>query len=157
MLALNSPVIQQGSYFLPNGAVHGEFLALRSIEGGVIIGPDALSRTLREIDRLRKVELENEDTPTLLAVSAAKQLLSEAHSERPIFAMPSVIEGSEGDLLIHWDTALKNVVLICPASAEKPPQVYREELKGKKAVSSQLLDASPEALSDALAWVLQAK
>ncbi|HUA17341.1 MAG TPA: hypothetical protein VMB25_01270 [Bryobacteraceae bacterium] len=156
LLALNSPVIQQGSYFSHNGAAHGEFLALRSIDGGAVIGPDALSRTLLDIDQLGKVGLGNE-APTLTALGTAKRLLSEAQVEKPIYAMPSVIEGSEGDLLIHWDTAVKNVVLICPASPGKPPQIYREVLKGRKAVSSQISDASPKALSDALTWVLQAK
>jgi hypothetical protein len=155
MLALNSPVIQQGFFYASNGSVHGEFRAACAIEGGAVIGPDSLIRTIREIEDLNADESRSGDGPSVVAQESAKRLLCEAQLDRPLYLIPSVVEASEGDLLIHWDTAVKSVVLICPASAGKPAQIYREVLDGKRAVHSEIMDASPRALSDALAWVLR--
>ncbi len=157
MLALNSPVIQQGFFYAGNGSAHGEFRALGPIEGGAVIGPDSLIRTIREIERLSAQGLQHGDAPAAVAQESAKRLLSEAQMDRPIYVIPSAVEASEGDLLIHWDTAIKSVVLICPASATKPAQIYTEVLEGRRAVHSELVEASPQSLSSALAWVLRAK
>jgi hypothetical protein len=157
VLALNSPVIQQGFFYADNGSAHGEFRASRAIERGAVIGPDSLIRTIREIEELNDLGLQHGDAPTAEAQENAKRLLSAAQLDRPIYVIPSVVEASEGDLLIHWDTSIKNVVLICPASTSKPAQIYKEVLDGKRAVHSEIVEASPQALSDALAWVLRAR
>jgi hypothetical protein len=157
MLALNSPVIQAGFFYAGGGTAHGEFRAACAIEGGPVIGRDSLIRTIREIEELSADQSRSGDGPAAVAQESAKRLLCEAQLDRPIYVVPSVVEASEGDLLIHWDTAVKNVVLICPASAGKPAQIYREMLDGKRAVHSEIMDASPHALSDALAWVLRAR
>jgi hypothetical protein len=157
VLALNSPVIQQGFFYAGNGSVHGEFRASGAIEGGAVIGPDSLIRTIREIEELNADGLQQGDAPAVLAQECAKRLLSEAQLVRPIYVIPSASEASEGDLLIHWDTAVKSVVLICPASTAKPAQIYTEVLDGRRAVHSEMVEASQQTLSDALAWVLRAK
>ncbi len=157
MLTLNSPVIQQGFFYGGNGSVYGESPAWPAMEGSAVIGPDSLFRTIREIEKLETAELAHEDMPTTVAQQNAKRLLSEAQMVRPIYVIPSAVEGSEGDLLIHWDTSIKSVVLICPASSAKPAQIYMERLAGRRAVHSEMLEASPEALSEALAWVLRAR
>jgi hypothetical protein len=157
VLALNSPVIQQGFFYAGNGSAHGEFRAAGAIKGGAVIGPDSLLRTIREIEALNAGELQRGDTPTGEAQERAKRLLSEAQLHRSIFVIPSAVEASEGDLLIHWDTPLRNVVLICPATTSKPAQIYLEVLDGKRAVHSEMVEASTQALSDALAWVIRAK
>lgn len=157
MLALNSPVMQQGFFYAGNSSAHGEFRALCPIEGGVVIGPDSLIRTIREIERLSAQGLQHGDAASAVAQESAKRLLSEAQMDRPIYVIPSAIEASEGDLLIHWDTATKSVVLICPASTTKPAQIYREVLDGRRAIHSEMVEASSHSLSSALAWVLRAK
>lgn len=157
MLALNSPVIQQGVFYGGNGSVHGEFRSSPAIEGGAVIGPDSLIRTIREINELNGAGLQSSDVPSPVAQASAKGLLSEAQLIHPIYVIPSAVEASEGDLLIHWDTAIRNVVLICPASTAKPAQVYMEVLDGKRAAHSEIVEATPRTLSDALAWVLRAK
>lgn len=157
MLALNSPVIQQGFYYASNGSVYGESPTWPAIEGGAVIGPDSLSRTIREIEMLGATQSQTQDVPTVFAKENAKRLLSEAQLDRPIYVIPSAVEASEGDLLIHWDTTIRNVVLICPASTSRPAQIYREVLDGKRAVHSEMVEASPQSLADALAWVLRAR
>ena len=157
MLALNSPVIQQGFFYAGRDSAHGEFRASCAIEGGAIIGPDSLIRTIREIDDLSAGSLQNGDVPTAVAQENAKRLLSEAQINQPIYVIPSAVEASEGDLLIHWDTQVRNVVLICPASNAKPAQIYMETLAGRRAVHSEMVEASPQSLSEALAWVLRAR
>jgi hypothetical protein len=155
VLPLNSPVIQQGYFYAANGSAYGEFSASLAIQGGAVIGPDSVIRTIREIETLTANGLQ--DIPSSRAQETAKRLLSEAQLKRPIYVIASAVEASEGDLLIHWDTAIKSVVLICPASAAKPAQVYTEVLDGRRAVQSEMIEASPQTLSDALAWVLRAK
>ena len=157
MLALNSPVIQQGFFYAGNGSAYGEFRFSSAVEGGAVISPDSLIRTIREIEELNAMGLQNGDAPAVVAQESARRLLSEAQLDRPIFVIPSVVEASEGDLLIHWDTPTKNVVLICPASTAKPAQIYMEVLNGNRAVHSEMVEASPQALSEALAWVLRAR
>jgi hypothetical protein len=157
MLALNSPVIQQGFYYGGNGSVHGESPAWPALECGAMIGPDSLVRTIREIEKLVAPPPEHEDVPTAVAQENAKRLLAEAQTIRPVYVIPSAVEASEGDLLIHWDTAIKSVVLICPASNAKPAQIYMETLDGRRAVHSEMVEASPQSLSEALAWVLRAR
>jgi hypothetical protein len=154
MLALDSPVIAQGSYSAVYPSRHRQF-AISTTESGAIVGTDALFRIVQEIDRLWTGQPANEDTPTRSARDIAIDLLSQAQIRRPFYVMATTVEGSEGDLLIHWDTAFKSVVLICPSSTDKAPQVYQEVLEGKKARHSEIHDASPTTLSDALAWVLQ--
>jgi hypothetical protein len=157
VLALNSPVIQQGFFYAGNGSVHGESRAWGAVESGAVIGPDALVHAIREIEKLNAEGVQRGDAPTKLAQESANRLLYEAQMERPIYVTPSAVEASEGDLLIHWDTSIKSVVLICPASTAKPAQIYMEVLDGKRAVHSEMVEASPHALSDALAWVLRAR
>jgi hypothetical protein len=157
VLALNSQVIRQGFFFAVNGSAHGEFRVSPAITGGAIIGPDSLFRTIREIEELSAKGAQHGDTPASEAEERAKRLLAAAQLRRPIYVIPSSVEASEGDLLIHWDTAIKNVVLICPASTAKPAQIYMEVLDGKRAVHSEMVGASPETLSDALAWVLRVR
>ncbi len=157
MLELNSPVVRQGFFYAENPSAHGELRTSCAIEGGAVIGPDSLIRTIREIEELNADGLQPGDSPTAAAQENAKRLLSEAQLVRPIYIIPSVVEASEGDLLIHWDTPVKSVVLICPATTAKPAQIYREVLDGKRAVHSEMVEASPQTLSDALAWVLRAR
>lgn len=157
MLALNSPVIQQGSFYASRASAHGEFAVLHATESGACIGPDALIRAIKEIDDLSPKGVPSGDAPTQFAQATAKRLLLEAHANRPIYIVPSAVEASDGDLLIHWDAAIRNVVLICPASASKPAQIYTEVLDGKRAIHSEMVEASAQTVSDALAWVLRAK
>jgi len=157
VLALNSPVIRQGFFYAGNGSAHGEFRASCAIKGGAAIGPDSLIRTIREIEELSAKGLQRGDTPTPEAEESAKRLLTKAQLRGPIYVIPSAVEASEGDLLIHWDTVIKSVVLVCPASPVKPAQIYKEVLDGKRAVQSEMVGASPETLSDALAWVLRVR
>lgn len=155
MLALNSPVIQQGYFYAGANSAHGAFSGWRAIESGAVIGPDALARIIREIEELNAVGADQGDTPTKVARQTARVLLSEAQMLCPIYVVPSAIEASEGDLLIHWDSTIKNVVLICPASDAKPAQIYTEILDGKWAIHSEIVEASAQDLSDALAWLLR--
>jgi hypothetical protein len=154
MLMLDLPT-QSGCYMNSSLASHGEIFYLREMENGSFVGPDALSRTLCAIDKLCRGLPPREDTPSRIAHETAKRLLCEAQTIDLICAMPSTIEGSEGDLLIHWDIGSKSIVLVCPGTPGKAPQVYREVLSGNKATHSEMGDASPETLSAALAWVLQ--
>jgi hypothetical protein len=161
MLQLNSPdtVIHGGCLRDYGSVLHGELFATTHTESGATIGPDALSQTLLQIDELIRSYLRrgSEDTPSETAHSSVKMLLAEAQLENPILTMPSVIEGSEGDLLLHWDATTKSVVLICPATADKTQQIYKEELDGMKAASSEMVEATPKTLSEALSWVLRPK
>jgi hypothetical protein len=143
-----------GIYFPGDASSHGEYLALSRMEIGGSIGADAISRTLRDIDLLAKCS-DPDDTPTDHAREQAKLLLAEAQTIRPIFLMASTIEASERDVLVHWDTLEKSVVLVAPSVQSKPAQIYTEVLDGKKAITSTISDASGSALSTALAWVLQ--
>jgi hypothetical protein len=154
MLALNSPVIKTGFYISQNEPGHGELSRLSATENGAVIGPDAVFRLMKDIDAIHLMP-KNDDTPSEIAVGAAKRLICEAQNMRPIFLLASVVECSEGDLLIHWDTAIKNVVLVSPGSSNKPSTIYKETLDGRVAIHSELTKASAEELSDALAWVLQ--
>ena len=157
MLALNSPVIQQGFYYGGNGSVHGQTLAWPLIGSSAIIGPDSFVRTIQEIKGLNDLAAQQGEAPTAVAQQTAKTLLAEAQAYRSIYVIPSAVEASEGDVLIHWDTASKSVVLICPASTARPAQIYTEVLEGRRAVHSEMAEASARTLSDALAWVLRAK
>jgi hypothetical protein len=157
MLALNSPVIQQGCFYSDSVSAHGEFAGWRATKGGAVIGPDSFIRTIREIEDLSANGLESGDAPSEVAQETAKRLLTEAQVKGTIYVIPSAVEASEGDLLIHWDTAVKNVVLICPSSTSKPAQIYTEVLDGMRAAHSEMMEASAQTLSDALAWVLRAK
>ena len=154
MLTLSLPT-ESGCYSSGSPASYGEIFALREMENGAFVGPDALSRTLCAIDKLCSLIPAREDTPNRLANQRAKELLSEAQTLAPIAMMPSTIEGSDGDLLIHWDTNSKGIVLICPGQVAKGAQIYREVLNGNRAASSEIGDATPQTLSAALAWVLQ--
>src|SRR5260370_42641358 len=98
MIALDSQMLQRGSYCGPTEISHGEFFGLSRTQNGAAIGPDALSRALHHIDKLQPCS--EEDTPTEHARKAAKTLLSEAQTIAPIYLMASTIEVSEGDLLI---------------------------------------------------------
>jgi hypothetical protein len=134
--------------------MHGEYFAMSQVDnGGAVIGPDALSRTLSDIDRL---VMTGSDSATQAARTKAKLILSEAQLIKPIYLMASAIECSEGDVLIHWDTIIKSVVLIANAAGDRS-QIYREILNGKSAAYSEIAEASPMALSEALTWILQPK
>lgn len=157
MLALNNPVIDHGSFYVSRASAHGEVAVLHATESGASIAPDALIRAIKEIDDLGAEGVSSGDKPTRLAQTTAKRLLLRAHAKRPIYVVPTAVEASDGDLLIHWDAVIRSVVLICPAFASKPAQIYTEALDGKRAIDSGIGEATPQALSDALAWVLRAK
>ena len=154
--ALSSEILSEGC--LPSGSAvaAGTFFAYSRAESGAVVGPDALCRTMVDIDRLGREVPVTEDTPAPFARELAKRLLSEAQLLKPIVICAAVVEGSEGDVLIHWNAPSKGVVLICPGTAERPPQVYREVLSGNRTEHSSIGEASPETLSAALTWVLQA-
>jgi|CZKS01.1.fsa_nt_gi hypothetical protein len=155
MIALDLPTTQ-GCYLAPSADVHKELFAASATENGMVISLDALSRTFIEIDRLRQIEPRTE-AASALAVERAKRLLSEAQTIVPIFLVTSTIESSDGDVLLHWDAPSKSVVLVSPAEERNEPQIYRETLEGKKAVHSEIGEATAEFLSESLAWVLQPK
>lgn len=155
MLQLNTPMVSAGCLSGVAIAKQGVFFSASQVVSGAVIGPHALLEAFREIDNLSNFSLPTEDTPTNFAREKAKRLLSAAQGVKPIILAPAVVEGSDGDLLIHWDTPFKSVVLICPSSDNKAAQIYREELNGKKAAQSRIGDASGEALAAALSWVLQ--
>lgn len=155
MLQLNTPGVSAGCFSGVAIAKEGVFFSTSQVVSGAVIGLDALSETFREIDNLSNVSLPAEDTPANFAREKAKQLLSAAQGVKPIILAPAVVEGSDGDLLIHWDTPFKSVVLICPSSDNRAAQIYSEVLNGKRAVQSRIGDASGEALAAALSWVLR--
>ncbi len=120
-----------------------------------VIGPNIVLKIFRDIENMEGCP--DEDRPSESALQSAKKLLCEADFLHPIFFMPSVIEATEHDILLHWDGASKSVVLICPADDDKPAQVYREVLEGVKAKHSEMSPATPRSLTDALAWMLQSR
>jgi hypothetical protein len=156
MLALNAQILGSGHHFSDISAAHGEISALSAIEAEAVIGPDALARTLLKVRHACSPLVRTDDTPTNFACRTAECLLAEAQTIAPVYFAASVIEGSEGDLLIHWDAPSKSVVLICPRDAGVRPSLYKESLEGIKPVSSELArNASAQLLSEALTWVLQ--
>jgi hypothetical protein len=157
MLALDTPLLGSGHYFSNTGTTSGEiFSALSATETEAVIGPDALARTISKVRRACTPDTRNDDTPTGLACQTAEGLLAEAQTIAPIYFAASVIEGSEGDLLIHWDAPSKSVVLICPKDAAAQASLYKETLAGIKPIRSELArNASAQLLSEALTWVLQ--
>lgn len=95
----------------------------------------------------------SEDTPTASAWASTRHILIDANKIAPIDLDATVVEASDGDLLIHWDTPARSIVLICSRD-EHAPSIYRETLEGARPTSSQLSnDASASSLSEALAWV----
>jgi hypothetical protein len=154
MIALDLPTVHD-SYSGPATTLHDELFAISETENGAITSLAAVSRTIQDIDDIGTTVQPSEDVPTVLARDVAKRLLSEAQTIAPIYLMPSTIEGSDRDLLIHWETVSKGVVLICPGGENREPQIYKETLEGKRASDSEMTVASPEVLSAALAWVLQ--
>jgi hypothetical protein len=145
-----------GSYSTPAMAIYGELLAVPKTANGAITTLGAVDKTIQDIAAIGALTQPNEDIPTPFAMDTAKQLLQDAQAIAPIYLVPTTIEGSDGDLLIHWDTISKGVVLICPRDGGREPQVYKETLQGNRAAShSEMTLASSENLSAALAWVLQ--
>src|SRR5271169_1015636 len=135
MIALNLDYAN-GSFSPPVIAVHGELLAVSKTENGAIAGLAAVSKTIQEIQNIGAILQPEEDIPTTLATDTAKRLLSEAQTIASIYLMPTTIEGSDGDLLLHWDTASKGIVLVCPGIEGRAPQIYKETLEGKRATHS---------------------
>jgi hypothetical protein len=111
-----------------------------------------LTQLLVRLSEICNPRVRSEDTPSPYSCSTAQRILNEANTIAPIVLEPTVVESSEGDLLIHWDTSMKGVVLICPRN--QSPSIYKEILDGVRPTSSQLLtDVSANSLSEALAWV----
>jgi hypothetical protein len=115
--------------------------------------PDPLDQIFLQIEEVCNPLDRSEDTPALSVCAAAHDILTEADKINRICLDATAIEGSEGDLLIHWDAPAKSVVLICPRNG-RAPSIYKETLDGVRPTTSQLLnDASAISLSEALAWV----
>jgi len=156
MLNLNSQILGNGICALVSEAAQGVICTEMGIQSGAVIGPDALTQTLAHIDALSDAFLCTEDTPSAHARDMAKRMLSEAQTYGPVYLGATTVEGFEGDLLLHWDTPTRSIVLICPSSSAKPPQIYSETLSGKHSADSNLLkDASPFDLWKSLEWILK--
>ena len=113
-----------------------------------------LNHVLLAIDELCNNGELSEDTPTALACVSAQKILAEAEEIAQIYVDPTTVEASEGDLLIHWDSPAKSMVLICPGDGSAP-SIYTEMLEGVVATTSQLRgSASAQKLSEALTWVM---
>jgi hypothetical protein len=155
MLSLNSQILADGYYSLSCSVARGKIHTEAYLQTGSAIGPEALARTLAQVDELSNVLLRTEDTPTAHARDSVKRMLSAAQTYGPIYLGANTVEGFEGDLLIHWDTLTRSVVLISPAIATKASQVYTETLSGNHPVRSALLkNASPFDLWKSLKWLL---
>jgi len=116
-----------------------------------VAATSALDQIFLQIDELLQSQTCPDDTPTSFALSTARDTLTDANR---LVRIPdaSVVEASEGDILIHWNTKTRSVVLISPRSGVYP-SIYKETLQGLIPTSSQLItEASPELLSEALAW-----
>jgi hypothetical protein len=115
--------------------------------------PRVLDQILLRINEVCNPQERSEDTPTSSVCAEARRIVSEAHKISPINLDVTTVEASEGDLLIHWDTPTKGIVLICPKNGGAP-SLYRETLEGVRPTDSELLsNASSTSLSEALAWV----
>jgi hypothetical protein len=121
----------------------------------VHIPPQGVADILHNIDVLFRSRQQNEDTPTQEARTCVEQTLALAGQIAPIPRNSAVVEASEGDILIHWNSLTKGVVLICPKDGQSP-SIYRETLNGQVTSWSALKkSASAGDLSDALAWLVQ--
>jgi hypothetical protein len=113
----------------------------------------ALDQILLRVGEICNPREQSDDTPAPSVYASAKDILTEANKISPLLLDATAVEASEGDLLIHWDTPARSVVLICPKNGSHP-SIYRETLDGVRPTSSQLLnDASATSLAEALAWV----
>ncbi len=112
-------------------------------------GPGTLERIFAEIDDL----CAQQEAPSADACAEARTFLAEVNRISPIPCDASVIEASDGDLLIHWDAAAKSLVLIFSAGGGAP-SLYRESLSGVHPVDSNLhRNVDARELSEALEWV----
>ncbi len=126
--------------------LQGSFVAMDSV--------NPLDQILSQVNELCNPRQQTEDTPTVAACESARRILAEVQRITPITLGATAVEASEGDLLIHWDTPSRSIVLICPKDGTAP-SIYRETLGGTAPTSSHLLrNASAQSLSEALTWVL---
>jgi hypothetical protein len=155
MIALNSAVLANSVYQQMSAPDSGALAWAPPAYHCSAIGLGALGTTLARIDDLYAAFLRTEDTPSEAAHQRIREAVRKANQLLPMFLEPSLVEEFEGDILIHWDTPQRNIVLVSPASGQGTLQLYRERLAGKQAVESNLIkDANPQDLANALAWVL---
>lgn len=112
-----------------------------------------LDQILDRISEVCNPQQPSEDTPAAGVYEAVRRILIAANKITPITLEATAVEASEGDLLLHWDTSTKSVVLIVPKNGGAA-SVYRETLDGVTPVTSRLEgNASDAILSEAIAWV----
>lgn len=91
-------------------------------------GPCAIDHTLERIYE-ESIAEPDEDKPTHFAMDTARELLQNAKRYLLNAISPNVIEGSEGDLILHWEIGGKGAALVFPAWADRPVRLYTEELE----------------------------
>jgi hypothetical protein len=146
--------ISRGNVFVYGEISRDEIWA--GLHGSVTaINPhNPLEQILSQVNELCNPQERPGDIPTAAACESARQILAEAQKITPICLDATAVEASEGDLLIHWDTPARSLVLICPRDA-RAPSIYTETLEGVRSTSSNLRgNASAQLLSESLAWVL---
>lgn len=119
---------------------------------------------LRHISRPRPLDVEADvDDPSPYALETAKQLLRDASWCGKVDLKVSFIEGFEGYLDIHWDSAQwgtpesrmnnRGVILVVPPSNARQVKLLRESIEaGKIFQPPTIVSPSGRQLFDALHW-----
>jgi hypothetical protein len=113
-------------------------------------GPYALSWTIKQLAAAAEGE-SAEDRPTSYALQRAEELLTRLQPKLANSVAPTLIEGFEGDLLLHWEFSGRGVVLTFPAWADRPIRLYVEQLNGGVPVGTSLkIDPELGSIQEAL-------
>jgi hypothetical protein len=148
------PFTSRDNIFVSRAMSPGEILAGLSDSVTAIDSTNPIDQILSQANELCNLQGRSEDIPTSAACESARRILTETQRIAPICLDATAVEASDGDLLIHWDTPSRSVVLICPRDG-RAPSIYTETLEGVRPIASHLRgDVSAQSLSEALAWVL---
>lgn len=124
--------------------------AVEKLGWSLTSGPYALDWTVEQIAIAVEGE-PTEDRPTPYALQRAEELLRKLQPKLSSSVAPTVIEGFEHDLLLHWEFSGRGVVLTFPAWADKPIRLYVEQLVDGVPVETRLLhDPELDSIRDAL-------